>query len=45
MWKKGAVDLPTLERLIDRQVTEYENAMDWFSKTRTGPFDKNSWRS
>ncbi len=45
MWKKGATDLPSLERLIDRQVTEYENAMDWFSKTHTGPFDKNSWRS
>jgi len=45
MWKKGTVDLPRLERLIDRQVTEYENAMDWFSKTHTGPFDKNSWRS
>ena len=45
MWKKGTVDLPRLERLIDRQVTEYENATDWFLKTRTGPFDKNSWRS
>ena len=45
MWKKGTVDLPRLERLIDRQVTEYENAIDWFLKTHTGPFDKNSWRS
>jgi tetratricopeptide (TPR) repeat protein len=41
MWKKGTVDLPRLERLIDQQVTEYENAMDWFSKTHTGPFNKS----
>ena len=45
MWKRGTVDLPRLEALIDRQVTEYENAVDWFNKTHTGPFDKNSWRS
>ena len=45
MWKRGTVDLPRLERLIDRQVTEYENALDWFNKTHTGPFDKNAWRS
>jgi len=45
MWKKGTVDLPRLERLIDRQVTEYEQALDWYNKTRTGPFDKNTWRS
>jgi tetratricopeptide (TPR) repeat protein len=42
MWKKGTVDLPRLERLIDRQVTKYEDAVDWFAKTNTGPFDRNA---
>ena len=42
MWKKGTVDLPRLEQLIARQVTKYEDAMDWFAKTNTGPLDRNS---
>jgi len=41
MWKKGTVDLSRLEGLIDQQVTKYENAMDWFSTTHAGPFDRN----
>ena len=44
MWRKGRVDLPRLEQLVDQQVTEYEDSMDWFSKTHTGPFDKNTSR-
>jgi tetratricopeptide (TPR) repeat protein len=40
MWKRGNVDLPRLEKLIDEQVTEYENAIDWSNKTGTGSFDK-----
>ena len=36
LWKRSKVDLPRLEKLIDRQVTEYENAMDQYDKTGTG---------
>ena len=42
MWKKGNVDLPKLEKLIDRQLIEYENAVDWYNSTGTGPIDKRS---
>ena len=42
MWKKGTVDLPRLEPLIARQVTQYENVMDWSAKTSTGPLDRNA---
>jgi len=44
MWKSGTVDLPKMEALIDRQVTEYENASDWFNKTHTGALDKGGWK-
>ena len=44
MWKSDAVDLPRMEVLIDQQVTEYETALDWFSKTHTGSFDKGGWK-
>ncbi|MGD0234898.1 MAG: hypothetical protein ABSC55_10225 [Syntrophorhabdales bacterium] len=43
MWKRGTVDLPRLEMLIDRQVAEYENAMDQYSKTGTGGSIKQSY--
>ena len=44
MWKSDTVDLPRMEVLIDQQVTEYENALDWFNKTHTGSFDKSGWK-
>jgi hypothetical protein len=44
MWKRGNVDLPRMEKLIDRQVTEYEDAVKWYNKTGTGSFDKRSGR-
>lgn len=44
MWKKGTVDLPRLEKLIDHQVTEYENAMDQYNKTGTGSLKQSYGR-
>jgi len=44
MWKRGTVDLPRMEKLIDRQVTEYEDAVKWYNKTGTGSFDKRGGR-
>ena len=45
MWKRGNVDLPKLEKLIEQQVTEYEDAVDWYYRTGTGSFDKKGGKS
>ncbi len=45
MWKRGNVDLPKLETMIEQQVTEYENAIEWFLRTGTGPLYKTGGRS
>ena len=44
MRKRGTVDLPRLEMLIDRQVADYENAMDQGSKTGTGSTKELQYR-
>ncbi len=43
MWKRGNVDQTRLERLIDKQVGEYESSMEWLDKTGTGS-PKQSYR-
>jgi hypothetical protein len=42
MVKKGDVDLPRLEVMLEDDVWEYEQAAEQFESGRTGYFDKGS---
>jgi len=42
MVKKGEVDLPRLEVMLEDDVWEYEQAVEQFESARTGYFDKTS---
>lgn len=36
MWRSGKVDLPRLEKLLDEQITTYENDLEQFWESATG---------
>ncbi len=42
MAKKGSVDLPKLELMLEDDVWEYEQSAELFERARTGYFDKGS---
>lgn len=42
MIKEDKVDLGKLETLLDEQITGYEDEIDQFQRTRTGPYDRPS---
>ena len=42
MIKEDKVDIGKLETLLDEQITRYEEEIDQFQRTRTGPYDRPS---